>query len=213
MAIIEYRSMKRFFFVLLLASMWFDAYGQSSLPPCPKNKNLTWTNCAGRFDWPDGEYYIGEFRDDKRNGSGFNYFVGGLVYAGTWVSDKRQGKGTETKPDGSVYVGDFSNNERAGRGVLTFPSGEKYEGEFSSGVRHGQGKKTFPDGATYDGEWRDDSPTERGNFASPWDRRPNDSPQREMSSSSKTAVEAVQACLKRGLKPGSAQFSKCIAGE
>ena len=205
---------------------------QSSLPPCPTNKKAIWTNCAGRFDWWDGEHYIGEFRDNKRNGFGTNQYVGGRAYRGMWVNDKQQGKGTEFMPDGSVYVGEFFNNKRAGQGVLTIPSGEKYEGQFLSGVRHGQGKKMFPDGSIYNGEWRDDSPTGRGTFTSPIDirpknspeieissssniaveRKPSDSSQREMPNSSKTAVEVVNACLERGLKPGSALFSKCIAG-
>jgi hypothetical protein len=103
-----------------------------------------------------------------------------------------------------------------------------------SGKRHGQGKNIFPDGSAYDGEWADDSPTGRGSFKSPNVTSPNGSPERNMPSSSKTAaerrrsgdlpeeetpgssktaVEAVQTCLERGLKPGSALFSKCIAGE
>jgi hypothetical protein len=99
--------MSRLFSALLLATAWLDAHAQSSLPQCPKDKKATWTNCTGRFDWSDGEHYIGEFRDNKRNGFGTNYYVEGRVYSGAWVNDKQQGKGTETMPDGSVYIGWF----------------------------------------------------------------------------------------------------------
>ena len=52
------------FLVLLLsaAESW-------ALPPCPDNYNqYTWTTYHGSSAWPNGDKYVGEFKDGKRHG-------------------------------------------------------------------------------------------------------------------------------------------------
>ena len=45
--------MRSFFLVILIAASWPDALAQSSLPPCPKDSSIGWTNCVG-WTTPDG---------------------------------------------------------------------------------------------------------------------------------------------------------------
>jgi hypothetical protein len=43
------------------------------LPSCPESHEVTtWKNCVGEVTLPDGEKYVGEFKDGKRNGQGIN---------------------------------------------------------------------------------------------------------------------------------------------
>ena len=37
-----------------------------SLPPCGGGNYLNWTNCFGTATAPDGDKYVGEFKDGRR---------------------------------------------------------------------------------------------------------------------------------------------------
>ena len=82
----------------------------SELPPCPEYRHPTkspWINCFGSFTFASGNKYVGEFKDDKKNG-----------------------QGTFTWENGNKYVGEYKNDKRDGQGTYTYANGEKYEGEF-----------------------------------------------------------------------------------
>ena len=96
---------------------------QSLLPQCPFF-SLVKHDCYGERTYPGGVKYIGEFRDNRRNG-----------------------KGREIFPSGHQYVGEFRDGKRNGQGTYIFPSGEKYVGEFRDDKRNGQGVEYGADGA------------------------------------------------------------------
>lgn len=88
---------------------------QSNLPPCQGSYSTsTWNYCQGTRTYSDGAKYVGEFRDDKRNG-----------------------QGTLTAPDGTKYVGEFRDGKLSGQGTHTWPSGMKYVGEFKDVLLNG----------------------------------------------------------------------------
>ena len=96
----------------------------------------SWNNCIGTYTWPDGQKYVGEFRDDKKHG-----------------------QGTHTWPSGQKYVGEYRDGKKHGQGTLTFPSGQKYVGEFRDGKSNGQGTLRSPNGSViHSGLWADDKP-------------------------------------------------------
>ena len=165
--------MTRFFAVLLLVTAWLDAHAQSSLPPCPTDTSVVRTNCFGTYTFPSGEKYVGEWKDDERNG-----------------------RGTNTFPSGAKYVGEYKDDERNGQGIQYNPNGSVKES----------------------GMWRDDQlsqpfaiDTARFPFGAGGSPDITDPTTRE--SNKKTGVEIVNDCLRKGLKPGTPQFSKCIAGQ
>ena len=43
-----------------------------SLPKCEGDDVSIWNNCLGTETYTDGWSYIGEFKDDKKNGQGKN---------------------------------------------------------------------------------------------------------------------------------------------
>ena len=164
--------------------------GSGGLPACPENPALVWDNCIGSFTWPDGESYVGEYRNNARDGRGTYTWPDGRRYVGeyrankahgqgTYTSptlgryegefreDKRHGRGTQTSPDGKQYTGEFRDGAFHGQGVLTWPDGQKYTGEFKAGRRDGQGTFTWADGRQYVGAFRDDKMNGRGRLFDP----------------------------------------------
>ncbi len=79
----------------------------------------------------------------------------GTKYVGEWKDNKRQGYGVWTRPDGTKYVGEWKEDKPHGQGKLTTPDGSVYVGEWRNGKRNGQGTLTYPDGTRRTGEWHD----------------------------------------------------------
>lgn len=127
----------------------------------------------------DKNYYIGDYKNEVKNGYGFHFFKNGLiylgmydkdmkvdgivkdpetmkiVYEGDWGFDTYHGKGKLTRRNGTYYQGDFEKGMMQGRGFMVWPNGDKYEGDFQKSTRTGQGRFTFKRGDIYQGQFRD----------------------------------------------------------
>ena len=53
----------------------------------------------GTFTWKDGRKYIGDYKDDKKEGYGEFYWPNGLVYKGQWQDGKQHGEGKMYRTD------------------------------------------------------------------------------------------------------------------
>ena len=118
--------------ITVIYALIFVSFGISNawaLPACPSSG--AFHNCFGTYTWSNGDKYIGEFKDGKRNG-----------------------QGTYKWPNGNKYVGEFKDGKRNGQGTFTWPNGDKYEGESRNGRRTGQGKVTYANGEIQIGEWK-----------------------------------------------------------
>ena len=69
-------------------------------------------NGQGTYTWPDGDKYIGEYKDDKRNG-----------------------QGTSTSPDGDKHVGECRDDKKTAMAHYIYESGETYVGEYKDNKR------------------------------------------------------------------------------
>ena len=196
--------------LFLLVCLSLPAFGQSNLPPCDSNVAATsWTNCQGTGTFANGDKYVGEFRDGKRNGQGTFYFL------------------AENQFKGDKYVGEWRDGKSHGQGTETWANGDKYVGEFRDNKRHGQGIYTFADGSPpLEGVWEGDkfvraeripdhiagrSPTPIG--------EPNITPDKASSSDvGQTAplvlipgLDAIKAkCAELGFKSGTEKFGDCV---
>ncbi len=56
------------------------------------------------------ESYMGEWKNDKRNGFGVSERSNGLKYEGEWMNNKRHGYGCTILPDGTKEEGKYKNN-------------------------------------------------------------------------------------------------------
>jgi len=90
-------------------------------------------NGQGTRTYPNGEKYVGEYKDGLENG-----------------------QGTTTYPDGSKYVGEFKDGEYDGQGKYTWSDGDKEVGEWKKNELW-NGTQYDKDGNIYgkyvNGEW------------------------------------------------------------
>ena len=116
--------------------------------------SVSWSNCIGdcangqgTYTWPDGEKYVGQFKDDKSNGQGTLTLADGRKYVGQFKDGKSNGQGTLNWPDGQKYVGQWKDDKFDGQGTYTWPDGRKYVGQFKDDIPIlGQGTDYLPDG-------------------------------------------------------------------
>lgn len=100
---------------------------------CSTDPNCIEGNCQdgkGTYLSPDGDKYVGEFKNGKRNG-----------------------QGTRIYPGGYTYVGEFKDGNFSGQGTYTYANGAKYTGEFKYGFPHGKGVEISADGNRQEGYW------------------------------------------------------------
>ncbi len=146
---------------LLLACCFGSAMAQSNLPACPSNVNVRWTNCYGTYTWPNGDKYVGEYKDGNFNGQGTYFFLAdnqfkGDKYVGEFKDNKHNGQGTYTFASGHKYVGEYKDGKYNGQGTFTFASGHKYVGEVKDGKKNGQGITFLANGKVdQSGIWKD----------------------------------------------------------
>ena len=87
-----------------------------------------WGQGTGTIKYSDGSTYIGELRDNQRNGHGTLTTVSGNVYVGEFRDNQANGQGTYTYANGNVYVGEFRDNLFNGHGILTYTDGRAENG-------------------------------------------------------------------------------------
>ena len=96
------------------------AVTQSQIPEC---RSAYKHNCIGTETYLSGAKYVGEYKDDKRNGQGTYTFANGDKYMGEYKYDQRTGQGTYTYANGGKFVGEYMDDKRTGQGIQYAPSG------------------------------------------------------------------------------------------
>lgn len=112
-------------------------FATSHLAKCPRSPITVyggpdgWNNCVGTTVRPNGEKYVGEWKNDRRHGYG-TFTSKKEKYTGTW----RHGiefRGTKTWSDGTSYAGEWQNGLFHGQGAFTYSSGRILEGVWAKG--------------------------------------------------------------------------------
>ena len=95
------------------------------------DKNINYINKKEIYE--NGEEYIGEFKNNLRNGKGILYYNKNDNrdrYEGEWKNDKREGKGICYFKNGDRYEGEWKNDKMEGKGIFYFNNGNRYEGQW-----------------------------------------------------------------------------------
>jgi len=112
----------------------------------------------GEYRSPSYNYY-GYFSLGKKNGKGkLEDFVQKLEYIGDFKDNMKEGFGEEKYQDGSKYIGQFKQNMKNGKGNLII-DGDKcygYSGMFKNDKIAGKGKFKWSEDKQYIGEWDND---------------------------------------------------------
>ena len=129
------------------------------------------------------DYYVGEWKNGKKNGKGKLYYKNGnILYDGDFINDKFEGNGKYRYENSEYYIKEWLNwNEfdtekkfkRHGKGKLydadfidlkskkeerlLYEDGNYYEGEWKNGKKNGKGKLYYKNSdLLYDGDFLDD---------------------------------------------------------
>ena len=113
----------------------------------------------GRQDYSSGDYYIGAFFDDLREGYGEYYWNDGDVYSGYWSNGNRDGYGMQEFINGNYYLGYYKNDSRYGYGGFYWED-DYYVGIWSGDTNSPLGMYYWEDGSSQlnsiiDSEWID----------------------------------------------------------
>jgi radial spoke head protein 1 len=113
-------------------------------------------NGLGRSLFVNGDMYIGEYKNNKREGVGTYFWASnGNIYTGRWKNNLRSGVGRMIYTDGGRYYGTFSNDKKNGHGRYTYPNGDTYSGDWVNDIKEGVGTYTFAsDSSKYSGTYR-----------------------------------------------------------
>ena len=96
---------------------------QSNLPTCEGDR-AAWTDCFGSHTYANGNKYVGEYKDGKRNGQFTVTYANGNKYVGEFKADKYNGQGHHTYPSGNEYVGEYKDGKKNGRGIKFLANGK-----------------------------------------------------------------------------------------
>ena len=98
--------------------------------------------------------WAGIWKNGMLNGQA-SYIYGKTAYDGEWKDNKKDGTGTMLYSDGSLYIGEWKENKKT-KGRMEYFNGDNYIGEWNNDSRSGEGIYEYHDGSVYTGDWRDD---------------------------------------------------------
>lgn len=91
---------------------------------------------TGSITWNQDptENYIGQWSEDRMNGSGTYSFASGAKYQGNMKDNIFDGEGIYVFADGAKYSGQWQQNKMHGAGEYVDPSGVVWKGRFFNGL-------------------------------------------------------------------------------
>jgi len=101
---------------------------------CPNNKVIKKTIKYGKgtMKYKNGDFYDGNWMDDKQSGKGIMKYANGNVYYGKWSNGYQYGRGIMRYANGDIYEGEWFGNMETGRdGITRYANGDIYSGELS----------------------------------------------------------------------------------
>ena len=95
-----------------------------------------------RIDYPNGDYYIGEYDNEMPNGKGKYYHYDGSWREGNFVNGELNGKNCSKRNEKNKYTerGEYTNGECTGSGKTVWDNGDWYEGEWDDEGANGKGE-------------------------------------------------------------------------
>ena len=110
----------------------------------------------GIYLWPNGDKYIGGYKDGEHHGDGAHFWSSGEMQSGQFKNGRLNGYGVNRWPDGEIQSGQYKDDKLNGHGTSIWPNGDKYVGLYQNGLKHGHGIFVFSDGRMYMGDFLKD---------------------------------------------------------
>ena len=89
--------------------------------------------------WKDGSIYMGEFKNNKKEGLGLYRWQDGTIYYGEWKNDNMDGFCNIKFIDDRIYEGQMKNGIKNGYGEFTWKPIRKYIGYYINDLKDGFG--------------------------------------------------------------------------
>ena len=88
----------------------------------------------GTYEWENGDFYEGMWKNGKPDGNGVFYFENGDNYTGRFSEGLKNGHGKYTWKDGNTYDGNWDEDKMDGRGKYYWArEGATFDGLFKEG--------------------------------------------------------------------------------
>ena len=118
-------------------------------------KEHTEKKCKIRIIYENGLKYIGEYKNNKKEGYGKMYYSEGNKYEGEWKNNEREGYGILFVNGNIYYEGDWKNNYSEGYGTIYFSNEMTYKGKIKKDKMEGYGKLfDKKNDIIYEGNWK-----------------------------------------------------------
>eukprot|EP01034_Spumella_vulgaris_P028183 gene28183-34999_t len=123
-------------------------------------------DAQGTFTAPNGDVYVGGYKNDMKQGQGELTCASGAHFIGEWHEAQRV-NGRNKYSSGEIYQGQFKNDLRHGHGILYRSHGKtpQYIGEWENDLKSGMGEFTYSNGDTHIGVWRNGRENGQGSRA------------------------------------------------
>ena len=120
----------------------------------------------GIINYNNGEKFIGQFKNDKKEGEGTIININYDIIKSNWKKDISVNFGIILYRNGSIYIGNFINTNnniylKEGLGIIKYINGDRFEGEFKNDLKEGKGKLYLKDKIII-GFWLNDKMTNNG---------------------------------------------------
>ena len=114
----------------------------------------TLNECKIRFINKNLYKYIGEHRNNLKEGLGIIYYSSGSIYKGEFNNNMKEGYGIFINNE-FIFEGDWINDNSCGYGIFKYENGDKYKGEVFNNSLEGYGEYVFEHGKyKYLGEFK-----------------------------------------------------------
>ena len=124
---------------------------------CNVTGSKNWTNCTS-FKNYENDIYVGQFKNNKRNGLGFyKFFNTNNKFFGTWKNGKTHNKGVWIFPNNDIYIGGNNNSKNEGVGFYKWSKGDVFLGTWKNDFKNGPGVYIYQDGTIKTGIWENDN--------------------------------------------------------
>mmetsp|Transcript_31969 Transcript_31969/g.28333 ORF Transcript_31969/g.28333 Transcript_31969/m.28333 type:complete len:409 (+) Transcript_31969:6-1232(+) len=109
--------------------------------------------------WVSSSRYIGDWRENTKEGFGIQIYKNKDKYEGLWANNKRHGQGTYWRNEGGKlkreYTGDWFEDRKHGRGTFFYKNGDRYDGFWVNGKPQGEGRIIYENQDIYEGQWHE----------------------------------------------------------
>lgn len=102
----------------------------------------------------EGRYFEGIW--DKQFLIGIITYSDGTIYMGEFKNNKKEGIGKYRWPDGTLYLGEWKNDNMNGFCFIKYINDRTYEGEMKNGLKEGYGEFTWKPTRKYIGHYSND---------------------------------------------------------